>query len=75
MKPAIAEVPGLEYGSTVEVRPVAEKCPTMQRAEEQLARDSLRNEYILLSDGRDWLISLAPRLALCSDKSEELLLG
>jgi hypothetical protein len=30
------ECPVLEYGSTVEVRPVAEKCPTMQRAEEQL---------------------------------------
>lgn len=31
------ECPALEYGLTVEVRPVAECCPTMQRANEQLA--------------------------------------
>ena len=29
--------PVLDYGSTVEVRPVAEQCPTMQRANQQLA--------------------------------------
>ena len=26
-----------EYGSTVEVRPIAEECPTFQRVKEQLA--------------------------------------
>jgi hypothetical protein len=31
------ECPILEYGSTVEVRPVAEECPTFQRARELLA--------------------------------------
>src|SRR5436309_11748925 len=35
---AIAQqCPILEYGSTVEVRPVAEECPTFQRVKEQLA--------------------------------------
>src|SRR6266478_8570688 len=29
--------PVLEYGSTVEVRPIAEECPTFQRVKEQLA--------------------------------------
>jgi len=29
--------PVLEYGSSVEVRPVAEECPTFQRVKEQLA--------------------------------------
>src|SRR5438093_3515547 len=29
--------PVLEYGSTVEVRPVAEECPTFQRVKERLA--------------------------------------
>jgi hypothetical protein len=29
--------PVLEYGSTVEVRPVAEECPTFRRVKEQLA--------------------------------------
>jgi hypothetical protein len=31
------ECPALEYGLKVEVRPVAEECPQMQRANEQLA--------------------------------------
>ena len=31
------QCPALEYGSTVEVRPVAEECPTFQRVKEQLA--------------------------------------
>src|SRR5436189_3073420 len=31
------QCPVLEYGSTVEVRPVAEECPTFQRVREQLA--------------------------------------
>ena len=31
------ECPVLEYGSTVEVRPVAEECPTFRRVKEQLA--------------------------------------
>ena len=31
------QCPILEYGSTVEVRPVAEECPTFQRVKEQLA--------------------------------------
>ena len=31
------QCPILEFGSTVEVRPVAEECPTMQRVKEQLA--------------------------------------
>ena len=31
------ECPVLEYGSTVEVRPIAEECPTFQRVKEQLA--------------------------------------
>ena len=31
------QCPVLEYGSTVEVRPVAEECPTFQRVKEQLA--------------------------------------
>ena len=30
------QCPLLEYGSTVEVRPVAEECPTLQRVREQL---------------------------------------
>ncbi|MBI5094942.1 MAG: hypothetical protein HZB26_21215 [Candidatus Hydrogenedentes bacterium] len=34
------ECPALEYGLTVEVRPVAECCPTMQRASEYLAKAS-----------------------------------
>ena len=35
---AIAQqCPVLEYGSTVEVRPIAEECPTLQRVKEQLA--------------------------------------
>jgi hypothetical protein len=34
------ECPGLEYGVTVEVRPVAEQCRTLQRAYEQLAHTS-----------------------------------
>jgi hypothetical protein len=35
---AIAQqCPVLEYGSTVEVRPIAEECPTFQRVREQLA--------------------------------------
>ncbi len=29
--------PVLEYGSSVEVRPIAEECPTFQRVKEQLA--------------------------------------
>jgi hypothetical protein len=29
--------PGLAYGITVEVRPIAERCPSWQRADEQLA--------------------------------------
>src|SRR6266849_5912795 len=32
------QCPVLEYGSTVEVRPVAEECPTFQRVKEQLAQ-------------------------------------
>jgi hypothetical protein len=32
------ECPTLKYGLTIEVRPVAEQCPHMQRATEQLAR-------------------------------------
>ena|SRR5437870_2373535 len=32
------ECPALEYGVTVEVRPVAEQSPAMQRANEQLAK-------------------------------------
>jgi hypothetical protein len=35
------ECPTLEYGSTVEVRPVAEQCPTMQRALEHSSRAEL----------------------------------
>ena len=31
------ECPALKYGLTVEVRPVAEQCPTFQRLNEQLA--------------------------------------
>jgi len=31
------QCPVLEYGSTVEVRPVAEECPTFRRVKEQLA--------------------------------------
>jgi hypothetical protein len=31
------ECPALEYGLTVEVRPVAEECPQMQRSKEELA--------------------------------------
>jgi len=31
------DCPALEYGSTVEVRPIAEECPTFQRVKEQLA--------------------------------------
>ena len=31
------DCPVLEYGSTVEVRPIAEECPTFQRVKEQLA--------------------------------------
>jgi hypothetical protein len=31
------QCPVLTYGSTVEVRPVAEECPTMKRVNEQLA--------------------------------------
>ena len=31
------ECPTLKYGLTVEVRPVAEQCPTFQRLKEQLA--------------------------------------
>ena len=31
------QCPILEFGSTVEVRPVAEECPTFQRVKEQLA--------------------------------------
>lgn len=31
------DCPILEYGSTVEVRPVAEECPTLQRVKAQLA--------------------------------------
>jgi hypothetical protein len=31
------QCPILEYGSTVEVRPVAEECPTLHRVREQLA--------------------------------------
>jgi hypothetical protein len=31
------ECPVLEYGTTVEVRPIAEECPTLQRVKEQLA--------------------------------------
>lgn len=31
------QCPVLEFGSTVEVRPVAEECPTMHRIKEQLA--------------------------------------
>ncbi|PYI89146.1 MAG: hypothetical protein DME26_01870 [Verrucomicrobia bacterium] len=34
------QCPILEYGSTVEVRPVAEECPTFQRVKEQLAHAS-----------------------------------
>ncbi len=35
---AIAQqCPVLEHGSTVEVRPIAEECPTFQRVKEQLA--------------------------------------
>ena len=35
---AIAQqCPVLEFGSTVEVRPIAEECPTFQRVKEQLA--------------------------------------
>jgi hypothetical protein len=35
---AIAQqCPVLEYGSTVEVRPIAEECPTFQRVKEHLA--------------------------------------
>jgi hypothetical protein len=33
--------PALEYGVTVEVRPVAERCPSAQRADEQLADASM----------------------------------
>lgn len=29
--------PGLDYGATIEVRPVLEECPTIQKANEQLA--------------------------------------
>ena len=32
------QCPILEFGSTVEVRPVAEECPTFQRVKEQLAQ-------------------------------------
>jgi hypothetical protein len=35
------ECPTLEYGSTVEVRPVAEQCPTIQRALEHSSRAEL----------------------------------
>jgi hypothetical protein len=31
------QCPVLEYGSTVEVRPIAEECPTFRRVKEQLA--------------------------------------
>ncbi len=31
------ECPVLEFGSTVEVRPIAEECPTLHRVKEQLA--------------------------------------
>src|SRR6266853_6737823 len=31
------QCPVLEYGSTVEVRPIAEECPTFQRVKQQLA--------------------------------------
>jgi hypothetical protein len=31
------QCPTLEYGATVEVRPVAEQCATMHRVKEQLA--------------------------------------
>jgi hypothetical protein len=34
------QCPTLEYGSTVEVRPVADECPTFQRVKEQLAHAS-----------------------------------